>query len=315
LILNLTPAEHLMRRTNLIAVGKFQPEQPSTGSGLQRCPHIRFMRATVKLVREGNRLQVCTPNEAEFRNIGDGYQRCEIESGTTWTDWIAISPSLLKKISLEVSGQEIGPGDLAFPKPHAPLGGRAYLAQRYLFEALSARPDVSDLAVEDYVLKLLRVILSEAFSFWTGRSGHCPIKGQFSEKRRNAAIEKTKEFLGARYRENLSLTQIAENAYCCVAHLSRIFVRKTGFTVHAYQEHLRLRASLNLLRESRFDLSAVATHLGFAHHSHFSAAFRRRFGITPSKFVRMSSQRLHDGILQSTEHQNRAPDAQRSPDN
>ena len=54
--------------------------------------------------------------------------------------------------------------------------------------------------------------------------------------------------------------------------------------VHAYRAKLRLRASLELLEAGAVDLSALAGDLGYSSHSHFSAAFRREFGVTPSAF-------------------------------
>jgi AraC-like DNA-binding protein len=39
------------------------------------------------------------------------------------------------------------------------------------------------------------------------------------------------------------------------------------------------------------DLTALAFDLGFSSHSHFSAAFRRAFGCTPSAF--RESMRVH----------------------
>jgi AraC-like DNA-binding protein len=46
---------------------------------------------------------------------------------------------------------------------------------------------------------------------------------------------------------------------------------------------LRLHASLEMLRDPR-DISSIALDLGFTDHSHFTAAFRRRFGVTPSAY-------------------------------
>jgi AraC family transcriptional regulator len=66
-----------------------------------------------------------------------------------------------------------------------------------------------------------------------------------------------------------------------VFHLCRTFRAVTGQTIHAYRTQLRLRAALERV-EYASDLSAVALDLGFSSHSHFTAAFRRAFGVTPS---------------------------------
>jgi AraC-like DNA-binding protein len=45
---------------------------------------------------------------------------------------------------------------------------------------------------------------------------------------------------------------------------------------------LRLRASLEAIAERSLDLTSVALDHGFSSHSHFTAAFRREWGMTPS---------------------------------
>jgi AraC-like DNA-binding protein len=52
-----------------------------------------------------------------------------------------------------------------------------------------------------------------------------------------------------------------------------------------------LRAALDLLQQSRRPLAELALELGYATHSHFTAAFRRRFGVTPDWLRRCGSPR------------------------
>src|SRR5262249_37447049 len=60
------------------------------------------------------------------------------------------------------------------------------------------------------------------------------------------------------------------------------FQQRTGAPVHRYLTRLRLRASLERLADGETDLTALALELGFSSHSHFTGAFRREFGRTPS---------------------------------
>jgi AraC-like DNA-binding protein len=55
-------------------------------------------------------------------------------------------------------------------------------------------------------------------------------------------------------------------------------------------QRIRLLNSLDQLMETQ-DLASLALHLGFASHSHFSTAFVREFGITPSEFRRIATSR------------------------
>jgi AraC-like DNA-binding protein len=95
-----------------------------------------------------------------------------------------------------------------------------------------------------------------------------------------------KERLAKEYWINHSLGQLARSAHCSISKLVRIFRTETGLSLHAYRQHVRIRASLQLLKESSCDLSDAAVQLGFANHSHFTTVFRRHFGMTPSEYRR-----------------------------
>ncbi len=51
---------------------------------------------------------------------------------------------------------------------------------------------------------------------------------------------------------------------------------------HRYLVRLRLGEALDRLAQGERDLATLATDLGFAHHSHFTASFRTTYGTTPA---------------------------------
>jgi AraC-like DNA-binding protein len=55
-----------------------------------------------------------------------------------------------------------------------------------------------------------------------------------------------------------------------------------------YQRQLRIRRALALLPHTD-DLARLALDLGFASHSHFTAAFRAATGVTPSAYRKTST--------------------------
>ena len=71
---------------------------------------------------------------------------------------------------------------------------------------------------------------------------------------------------------------------CSPYHLSRIFHREAGLPMRRYLDRCRLRTALERLAEGEKDLAGLALDLGYADHSHFSNAFRREFGMSPSLF-------------------------------
>ena len=70
-------------------------------------------------------------------------------------------------------------------------------------------------------------------------------------------------------------------------HLARVFRAEFGVPIHQHLLELRLTAALISLRAGEPNLSKLALELGFSQHSHFSAAFRRAIGWSPSEVRRL----------------------------
>ena len=80
----------------------------------------------------------------------------------------------------------------------------------------------------------------------------------------------------------LSLDQLARLAGVGVRHLNRLFQEKLGRSTMEVYRDIRLDKANSLLRQSTLSATEVALATGFGSSSHFSLAFRRRFGMTPS---------------------------------
>jgi AraC-like DNA-binding protein len=80
-----------------------------------------------------------------------------------------------------------------------------------------------------------------------------------------------------------SLAELGQAVQCSPFHLARQFRLATGETLSGHLLRLRLAAALQHMAEGEDDLARIATHVGFSHHSHFSARFRAVFGCTPSR--------------------------------
>ena len=81
----------------------------------------------------------------------------------------------------------------------------------------------------------------------------------------------------------LSLSQIASDLGVTPIYLTQTFKRSEGIPLYRYQTHLRLGRALARLPEQD-DITDLAFELGFSSHSHFTAAFRSEFGMTPSRY-------------------------------
>lgn len=63
------------------------------------------------------------------------------------------------------------------------------------------------------------------------------------------------------------------------------FKRLYGSPIHQYANNHRLNHAKSLLMSGKFKVNEVAWEIGYTNTSHFIAAFKRSFGITPKKYL------------------------------
>ncbi len=68
------------------------------------------------------------------------------------------------------------------------------------------------------------------------------------------------------------------------ATIFRAFKQNLGMSPKAYIEQIRLDRAANLLREGKMSIKQVAAVSGYSDPGYFSVAFKRKFGVMPSKF-------------------------------
>jgi AraC-like DNA-binding protein len=78
-----------------------------------------------------------------------------------------------------------------------------------------------------------------------------------------------------------SLRALARQAEMSPFQLCRAFSQICGETMTSYRLRLRLLASLERLRAGD-PLVDIALAHGFSSHSHYTAAFKQAFGVTPT---------------------------------
>jgi AraC-like DNA-binding protein len=132
----------------------------------------------------------------------------------------------------------------------------------------------SPLAIEERAMSLLDHALQ-------GGPERLPLPRSDHERR---CAWRAREVLGCRFAEALPLAMLAREAGCSAFHLARAFRRETGHSLHGFQTRLRLRAAVARLAQGDEQTGSLALDLGFCSHSHFSASFRREFGVTPTGF-------------------------------
>ncbi|WP_138503586.1 AraC family transcriptional regulator [Nostoc sp. PA-18-2419] len=98
-----------------------------------------------------------------------------------------------------------------------------------------------------------------------------------------ACIYHAKDILLSRLENPPSILELAQLVGLSESTLQRGFRQLFGTTVFSYLTDKRMERAEQLLRSGRLSVAEVANLVGYAHLGHFGAAFKRRFGITPSE--------------------------------
>jgi AraC family transcriptional regulator len=264
--------EKLLFASDTLAIGshrlpagdpRFETYGPTSGF------FIVFPRNSTMLEYAGGDRFLSSPAVAPLYNRGQEYRRRKVSEEGDYCEWFALAPEVLRELVGRFD-PAAADSDRPFRFSHVRVEPRDYLEQRAVVEQLAT--DADPLFVEEAMLNLFARLLARAY------------EGKAVASDRTPKAEETAELLSRTFTANWSLARIAREVGSSPFHLARSFKRAMGTTIHQHRLVLRLHASLAMLRDSRGDISRVAHDLGFSDHSHFTAAFRRRFGVTPSKY-------------------------------
>lgn len=88
---------------------------------------------------------------------------------------------------------------------------------------------------------------------------------------------------------NLQVGEIAAKIHVSESSLQRCFRACAGSGVHEYLLQLKLKKAMEALQRGE-SVGAVAEASGFVNRNHFSACFKKHFGVNPSKIDPMRTQ-------------------------
>ena len=103
-----------------------------------------------------------------------------------------------------------------------------------------------------------------------------------AEATRDPKIGAVLSYINENLGRELSVDELAEQAYLSRYHFMRLFKAQTGSTVHAYVRQKRLLYAARLIREGE-SAARAAAESGFSDYSAFHRAFRESFGISPGQ--------------------------------
>ena len=277
---DVSAADRILRQTRQVALGRHRSTRMHAHAA--RCAYLLFHRSSLRLRMSPDREEIVTPLHVSLHAAGDIHAREALNDEGHDFDWIAIAPELMRVVAhfpgMRDDVQDEDPLALHACEATAQI----FLARRRLFTAASRSCGALnsrqiDAAVEHLLAQVVeRTVARHRFM----RDQQLGTRG-----RRIQLVEEAKIILAREYQTDLSAMGLAHRLHCSPAYLSRTFHAATGFKLVDYRHELRLRKAAYLIEQADAEIGEIAVRVGFASHSHFSSAFHRRFGITPSEYL------------------------------
>jgi AraC-like DNA-binding protein len=129
---------------------------------------------------------------------------------------------------------------------------------------------------EEYFRALGRLILMENAVWADGQAHQSTLPG---------SLELMMTFIRHHIAEPLTVARVAESARCSGTTAQRLFTRHAGESMQSWIRQLRLSEAAALLRTTGLRVSEVAELVGYTDPLYFSRAFRRAYGVAPSRFA------------------------------
>lgn len=104
--------------------------------------------------------------------------------------------------------------------------------------------------------------------------------GTFSAEK--ALAEELRQYLHLHYLDLPSLKELARGFGTNEFKIKKVFREHIGSGIFAYAQQLRLHHAKDMLLDGKLTVAEVADLIGYSHANHFSNAFKKHFGHSPS---------------------------------
>jgi AraC-like DNA-binding protein len=271
--------DRIIFETDSVRIGAFRchpGEQFFQDSGPAQNYCFVFPRTAVEIQHADERAFAANPNVVTFYNRHQSYRRKAISERGDHCDWFGVDADIARDVVRTFDPDVDDRPEQPFRMSRSWSDHHIYLLQRQLFQQIAAARYSDPLAAEEQVVFLLERVLRLAYQT-------SDPKLQRLTGRQREAAHYVELLLGGQFQNPLHLRAIAEQTGMSVYHLCRTFRRATGMAMHEYRHCLRIRSALEPVGEfDKMPLTRIALDLGFSSHSHFTSAFHREFGETPS---------------------------------
>lgn len=107
---------------------------------------------------------------------------------------------------------------------------------------------------------------------------------QGDKKSKNKYVDEAVSYIRLHYREDITISTVAEYLEISEGYLSRVLKKETDYTFTSYLTLYRMQMAASLLKDCRVKVYEVADQVGYSDTAYFSAQFKKVIGVSPSEY-------------------------------
>ena len=111
------------------------------------------------------------------------------------------------------------------------------------------------------------------------------VKGELS-RADSETLLRVRRQIDEGFLEPVTIAELSKQHFMCESKLREIFRKHYGITIYQYMLNRRMEHACELLSAPDAQVKDIAGLVGYSNISHFSDAFRKKFGCTPSEYKR-----------------------------
>jgi YesN/AraC family two-component response regulator len=111
-----------------------------------------------------------------------------------------------------------------------------------------------------------------------------PAAHPHDKKKQRGSVWKVIQYIHTHYREDLTLSGLAERFGFSVPYLSELFKRAVGLNFVTFVHEVRLRQACGLLISTEMSVLDIALESGYGSYNTFARIFKESKGMTPASY-------------------------------
>jgi YesN/AraC family two-component response regulator len=110
------------------------------------------------------------------------------------------------------------------------------------------------------------------------------LESSLQKKETSTSIEAVIQYMATHFCENLTAEQVCRHFSISRSKLNKDFQKYMPLSFHQLMTDMKVSQACYLLLDSKRDIKAVATELGFEKETYFYTFFKKETGLTPLQF-------------------------------